>query len=72
MTLELHSCKDTDKYKDDTCNSCPENGFFNSFQMLWNNGMHDEQQTADNIGYAVINPKVEYIGKNTSQNNNEK
>ena len=68
----MHSCKDTDKYKDYTCNSCPENCLANALKMLRNNGMHNKQQTADNIGYAVVNPKVEYIGKNTSQNDDEK
>ena len=28
--LEMHSCKDTNKYKADTCNSCPENCLVNA------------------------------------------
>ena len=65
----MHSCENSDKDKDDTRNPCPENGLIISFQMLWNNGMHNEQQTANCICHASENPKVEYLCQNISQNN---
>lgn len=68
----MHSCKDTDKDKNNTCNSRPENRLANALQVFWNNGMNNEQQTANDKGYASVNPKGEYICQNISQNNKDK
>ena len=40
--------------------------------MLRNNGMYKEEKTTNNIGYAMVNPEVEYIGKNATQNDDKK
>ena len=67
INSDMRSCKDPNKDQNDTCDPCPDNSLVNSFQTLWNNRMHNEQQTANCKCYASENPKIEYICQNITQ-----
>ena len=54
----MRSGEHADEDQQHTAHPCPENRLVISFQMLWNNRMYNKQQTANTIGYAMVNPKI--------------
>ena len=58
ILLIMRSGEHADEDQNRTGDPCPENRLVISFQMLWNNRMHNKQQSTNGKGHASVEPKI--------------